>query len=152
MIFNNKNQSEPMQSFSFPFILLNDVEIEQPVFGANYIKGKIRAQPNGNWTGEAKFKLIFKAGGAIEFGQAMLRAARMAQRNMHSDAPPPYTPPSGSWYEAPPPAYQPPPGYYGWLPQTDAFAGGPPPNSVYMSNNPPPYPGISGKEFLNFCF
>jgi hypothetical protein len=53
------------------------VELEQPVFGSNYIKGKIRAQPNGNWVGEAKFKLIFKKGGAIDFGQAMLRAASM---------------------------------------------------------------------------
>lgn len=53
------------------------MELEQPVFGANYIKGKVRAQPNGNWLGEAKFKLIFKKGGAIDFGQAMLRAASM---------------------------------------------------------------------------
>lgn len=53
------------------------MELEQPVFGANYIKGKVRAQPNGNWVGEAKFKLQFKHGGAIDFGQAMLRAARM---------------------------------------------------------------------------
>lgn len=47
------------------------------MFGANYIKGKVRAQPNGNWVGEAKFKLMFKSGGAIDFGQAMLRAANM---------------------------------------------------------------------------
>lgn len=36
-----------MQSFSCPFISLSEVELEQPVFGANYIKGKIQAQPNG---------------------------------------------------------------------------------------------------------
>lgn len=119
------------------------VDLEQPVFGANYISGKVRAQPNGNWTGELKFKLYFKAGGAIDFGQALLRAARTASQNMQiDDAPPPYVPPSGSWYEAPPPAYQAPPGYYGWLPTNDAFTQGPPPNTVYMSDNPPPYPGI----------
>lgn len=55
------------------------MEIEQPVFGANYIKGKVRAQPNGNWVGEAKFKLTFKSGGAIEFGQAMLKAAYLGE-------------------------------------------------------------------------
>lgn len=55
------------------------VEIEQPVFGANYIKGKVRAQPNGNWEGEAKFKLLFKKGGAIEFGQAMLKTVNMGK-------------------------------------------------------------------------
>lgn len=55
------------------------VEIEQPVFGANFIKGKVRAQPNGNWIGEAKFKITFKHGGAIEFGQAMLKAASLGE-------------------------------------------------------------------------
>lgn len=49
------------------------------MFGANYIKGKVRAQPNGNWIGEAKFKLVFKHGGAIDFGQAMLKAAHLGK-------------------------------------------------------------------------
>jgi hypothetical protein len=62
MIFNNKKSSDPMQSVSFPFVSLSDVEIEQPVFSANFIRGKVRAQPNGGWTGEAKFKLLFKSG------------------------------------------------------------------------------------------
>lgn len=53
------------------------MELEQPVFGANYIKGKVRAQPNGKWVGEAKFKLTFKSGGAVDFAQAMLKAASM---------------------------------------------------------------------------
>lgn len=81
IIFNNKNAKDPMQSISAPFICMNDVELEQPVFGANYIKGKIRAQQNGNFTGETKFKLAFKSGGCIDFGQALLRAASLAQRN-----------------------------------------------------------------------
>lgn len=84
-----------MKSFSFPFICLNDVEIEQPLFGANYIRGKVRAQPDGNFIGEAKFKLVFKSGGCIEFAQAALRAAHMAQQNAHGAEPPPYTPPQG---------------------------------------------------------
>lgn len=49
------------------------------MFGANYIKGKVISQPNGNWEGEAKFKLHFKSGGAIDFGTAMLRAAQMGE-------------------------------------------------------------------------
>ena len=53
------------------------MEIEQPVFGANYIKGKVIAQAGGNWSGEVKFKLLFKKGGAIEFGQAMLKTVDM---------------------------------------------------------------------------
>lgn len=47
------------------------------MFGANYLKGKVTAQPNGNFTGTAAFKLQFKSGGCIEFGQAMLRAAQL---------------------------------------------------------------------------
>ena len=57
------------------------MELEQPMFGANYIKGKVRAQPNGGWVGEAKFKLHFKHGGAIEYGQAMLQAAGMGKHS-----------------------------------------------------------------------
>lgn len=49
------------------------------MFSANYIKGKVRAQPNGNFIGEVKFKLTFKSGGAIEFGQAMLKAAHLGK-------------------------------------------------------------------------
>lgn len=145
MIFNAKDAKERMQSFSFPFVTLSDVELEQPMFGANYIKGKCRAQPNGNWIGECKFKLHFKSGGAIEFGQAMLRAASIAQQNgPQSDAPPPYQPPTSNWYAAPPPAYQAAPtGYYGWNPPTNAFPDEPPANSVYMTDMPPPYPGIN---------
>lgn len=79
MIFNAKDQTEKMQSFSFPFVTLSEVDVEQPMFAANYIKGKCRAQPNGNWIGECKFKLYFKNGGAIEFGQAMLRAAAIGK-------------------------------------------------------------------------
>uniref|UniRef100_A0A1B6G3T8 GRAM domain-containing protein n=1 Tax=Cuerna arida TaxID=1464854 RepID=A0A1B6G3T8_9HEMI len=145
MIFNNKSLNDPMVSFSFPFCTISEMELEQPVFGANYIKGKVRAQPNGNWVGEAKFKLMFKKGGAIDFGQAMLKASKMASRNGIPDSPPAYMPPTGPWYDAPPPAYAPAPGgYYGWNPNVAAFPNQPPPNSVYMTEMPPPYPGIVG--------
>merc|ERR1711982_182894 len=45
MVFNNKSSNDPLKSFSFPFVALRNVELEQPVFGANYIKGKVLAQP-----------------------------------------------------------------------------------------------------------
>ncbi|KAK9888122.1 hypothetical protein WA026_000394 [Henosepilachna vigintioctopunctata] len=144
MIFNNKSGGDPMQSFSFPFVTLSEIGIEQPIFGANYIKGKVRAQPNGNWVGEAKFKLTFKTGGAIDFGEAMLKAARLATQNAQRDAPPPYVPPQAQWYAAPPPAYAPPPqGYYGWTPPTNVFPDQPPAGAVFMTDAPPPYPGIN---------
>ena len=45
MVFNNKKTNDAMKSFSFPFVAIRQVELEQPVFGANYIKGKVLAQP-----------------------------------------------------------------------------------------------------------
>ena len=143
------------------------MELEQPLFGANYIKGKIRAQPNGGWVGEAKFKLHFKHGGAIEYGQAMQQAAALGiyilllcidllinkcsflsssvnRNHPYGEAPPPYQPPSGPWASAPPPAYAAPNGgYYGWVPPTNVFPNAPPANSVFMADMPPPYPGLN---------
>lgn len=143
MIFINKHDGDPMKSFSFPFFSMSSIELEQPIFGANYIKGKVSAQPGGNWTGHAIFKLKFLTGGAIEYGQAMLQAAKMASRYM-PPAPPPYTAPSGPFYPAAPPAYMPPPGgYYGFVPPTHVFPNYPPENTVFMTDMPPPYPGIS---------
>merc|ERR1711944_49318 len=145
VIFNNKKE-DLLKSFSFPFVALRNVELEQPIFGANYIKGKVLAQPDGGFQGEVKFKLYFKSGGAIDFGTAMLKAAQMASRNYGQNAaPPPYTAPSGPWYAAPPPVYTAnPDGYMGWIPPTNVFTEQPPPNSVFMTDAPPPYPGING--------
>ena len=49
-----------------------------------------------NNPGEAKFKLHLTSGGAIDFRQAMLKTAQMAERHYGgvNDTPPPYTPPN----------------------------------------------------------
>ncbi|UYV79605.1 WBP2 [Cordylochernes scorpioides] len=143
MIFINHQLRDPLQSFSTPFMNITSVELEQPVFGANYIKGKVKAQEGGNWTGSASFKLKFMKGGAIEFGQAMLQAAKMASRYMPPQ-PPPYSPYPNQYFPAAPPVYTPPPqGYQGFVIPTQVFPDQPPANTVYMYNAPPPYPGIS---------
>lgn len=147
IIFNAKDFKQEMKSFSAPFISMNEIKLEQPTFGANYIKGVIASQQNGGFTGEVKVKISFKAGGAIDFGQAMLRAAKMAKSNSGGYAPPPYETPTGNWYQAPPPAYTPTATAYGWLPNNPAFTTGPDPNTVYMHDQPPPYPGINPGNF-----
>lgn len=38
-----------MQSFMMPFYLMKDCEIKQPVFGANFIKGTVKAEAGGRW-------------------------------------------------------------------------------------------------------
>ena len=34
---------------------------------------------SGNWNGDGKFKMLFKSGGAIEFGQALIRAGKLGK-------------------------------------------------------------------------
>lgn len=79
LIFLAGKNSGTFKSFSFPFCVLSEVDVEQPVFGANFLKGKVRAQPDGGWKGEAKFKLVFKSGGAIDFAQGMVRAIQLGK-------------------------------------------------------------------------
>ncbi|VDP08271.1 unnamed protein product [Soboliphyme baturini] len=104
IIFTNKNQSDSFKSFSMPFHCLRDVKVEQPVFGANFLKGVVLAQPNGNWEGTATFKLTFDEGGCIEFGQAMLHSVEQGKFVQSFAAPPPYVAPLGGCF-CPPPAY-----------------------------------------------
>lgn len=82
LIFLGKSAKSPLKSFSFPFGVLSEVDVEQPVFGANFIKGKVRAQQDGNWRGEAKFKIKFTSGGAIDFAQGMLRAIQIGKLSL----------------------------------------------------------------------
>lgn len=41
--------NDPMLSFMMPFHLMKNCTVEQPVFGANYIKGTILAAPDGTY-------------------------------------------------------------------------------------------------------
>lgn len=47
VIFNAISSKESMQSFSMPFYCMREIELEQPIFGANYIKGKIISEQGG---------------------------------------------------------------------------------------------------------
>ncbi|KAJ1072072.1 hypothetical protein K5549_013939 [Capra hircus] len=121
VIFLSKAK-DAMQSFMMPFYLMKDCEIKQPVFGANYIKGTVKAEAGGGWEGSASYKLTFMSGGAIEFGQRMLQVASQASRG-----------------EAPSGAYG-----YSYMPSGAEFYPGPPMMDGamgYMQPPPPPYPG-----------
>jgi len=104
----------------------------------------VLAQPNGNWTGDAIFKLSFYEGGCIEFGEALLNAASLARRHATYDAPPAYAPPVGSYFSAPPSYYSfNGPNYYGMNVPHNAFPDTPAAGTVYMYEAPPPYGGIA---------
>jgi hypothetical protein len=36
-----------LKAFSIPFFCMREVELEQPIFGANFIKGKVHAEQGG---------------------------------------------------------------------------------------------------------
>uniref|UniRef100_A0A8C4N3F1 GRAM domain-containing protein n=1 Tax=Eptatretus burgeri TaxID=7764 RepID=A0A8C4N3F1_EPTBU len=154
VIFATKGK-DPMMSFMMPFYLMKSCEMKQPVFGANYIMGNISAEAGGGWEGMTVFKLTFNAGGAIEFGQKMFKAAKQAPRGPPSHQPPlnaangyPFMPANmyafGTPYPPPPPAvyaYPTAPNVgYAYQPQmTGAYPPGPM-NEMFMQP-PPPYPG-----------
>lgn len=151
LIFLAGKNSGNIKSFSFPFCVLSQVDVEQPMFGANCLKGKVRAQPDGGWRGEAKFKMVFKSGGAIDFAQGMVKAMQIArQMNAQSqywnNPPPSYTTataPGSGFMPAPASCYNTPTNYYGWMPPAYNFPA-PAAGTVYMTDAPPPYPGIGG--------
>jgi len=136
------------KSFSFPFVCLSEVDVEQPVFGSNFLKGKVRSQPDGGWRTEAKFKMVFKSGGAIDFAQGMVMAMRIAkQMNGQSAAwntpPPSYTQATAPGaYQAPPAYYSAPQNTYGWMPPSYNFPA-PEAGTIYVFDQPPPYPGMA---------
>ncbi|EDL04517.1 postacrosomal sheath WW domain-binding protein [Mus musculus] len=78
----SRADNDPMFSFTMPFHLMNNCTVEQPIFGANYIKGTIQAAPDGGWEGSATFKIVFRKGGAIDFAQLMAKAASAAAQGV----------------------------------------------------------------------
>lgn len=72
-----------------------DLKLEQPVFGANYIKGKVKNENQS--MAPFTFKLKFNSGGAIELGQAMTLAARQAASQAEAS--------QFAGFAAPPPPY-----------------------------------------------
>ncbi|XP_076334592.1 uncharacterized protein LOC143238332 isoform X2 [Tachypleus tridentatus] len=89
--------------------------------------------------------MVFRNGGATEFGQSMLEAAKIVIGST-SGIPPPYTPLSGSIYPEVALACTSPSGEYcGRLLPVHLFPLSPPANSVYVTDSPPPCPGITAK-------
>ncbi|KAG8446352.1 hypothetical protein GDO86_013983 [Hymenochirus boettgeri] len=145
VIFVSKGR-DLMHSFMMPFYLMKDCEIKQPVFGANFIKGSVRAEPGSGWEGSATFKLIFPSGGAIEFGQCMLHVASQASRGGPTCDPYPYMPNGGYVFPLPEASgiYPPPPAGHIYPPPPSEFYPGPSLQDgslSYMHPPPPPYPG-----------
>ncbi|XP_068762282.1 WW domain-binding protein 2-like [Montipora capricornis] len=144
-------------SFSMNFHSIRNVEVKQPMFGANSVKGDVISEPDGGWQGRGTFKVTFNSGGAIEFAEHFKHAVASAHRP-GSQPPPPalghpvfvnrngytynngYQPQAGYYGVSGQPFYSPPPpGVYPAYPPPVGVVGQPPPYQPH--EYPPPYPG-----------
>lgn len=143
-------------SFSMNFHSIRNVEVKQPMFGANFVKGDVISEADGGWHGRGTFKVTFNSGGAIEFAEHFRVAVASVRRP--GSHPPPQAPGQpvmmngGNIYNNMYPAQS---GYYGApgqafypTPQPAGYAVYPPPAGVMSQpppyqphENPPPYPG-----------
>ena len=134
-----------------------DLDIKQPLFGANYITALVLAEIDGGFEGSASFDLTFKDGGAIDFGKLLFKTVKQcqAQPRWVPTGPPSYFdvmagemgypgpgypstsggagPPGYSSADAPPPAY-------GFNPNAAGGSGAAgyaqPPPAYYSADNP----------------
>eukprot|EP00057_Strongylocentrotus_purpuratus_P000725 XP_001181840.2 PREDICTED: WW domain-binding protein 2 [Strongylocentrotus purpuratus] len=128
-----------MKSLAVPFTNLKNLEIKQPMFGANYLAGNIVAQPGGGFEGQVKFKLVFNNGGAIDMAQGLMRAVKRAQNAPRPAATPNpqqqmYPAPYPGGYPQPSMPPQPQPGYQ------NGGAYYPPPQGGMYQQPTAPYP------------
>ncbi|XP_057311162.1 WW domain-binding protein 2-like [Hydractinia symbiolongicarpus] len=138
LIYINEGSSG-YKSFSMDFQHIRNVEVKQPIFGANHLKGFIKAEPGGGWEGSANFKVNFPKGGAIDFAENFQKAVKDSLRNRHNGmvAPPPQQP---AFYGPPICMMPPPEAYYYPLPQPAYYAyqpGAPPQAGQQPLYNPP---------------
>lgn len=101
-------QNAPVKSLCAPFCAIIKCNVEQPIFGANYIEATVRDETDSSKS--FSFKLKFSKGGAIELAMAMNRAVAAVGRNYNPSMPPSqpgnYNT-SNQYYQAPPTVYAP---------------------------------------------
>ncbi|KHJ79073.1 GRAM domain protein [Oesophagostomum dentatum] len=73
-------ENQMFRSFEMPFSSMQDVHLEQPIFGANYLRGIAVAIPGSQLYGEVPWRLTFNKGGCIDFGKTLLEAVDRASR------------------------------------------------------------------------
>ncbi|KNC71540.1 hypothetical protein SARC_15920, partial [Sphaeroforma arctica JP610] len=66
------------QTIDMPRRCIKDLNVEQPVFGSNYISLRLEPEVNGGLDRTEEVKMDFKAGGAINFAKAANVSFRQA--------------------------------------------------------------------------
>ncbi|KAL3318512.1 WW domain binding protein 2 [Cichlidogyrus casuarinus] len=122
---------------------MSQVNVSQPVFGANKVIGNCTSDNTTFWSGQAKFSIAFCKGGAIEFTKALVELGTRTHKNAKSYVPPSYTDAMlnpGRYSTDETPAYQFPytDPVYGFIQPHESFVA---PPQHYQGQAPPPYPG-----------
>ena len=84
IILVNKKSNDTLRAFDLPLALMFHESFEQPIFGANYIKGKVKPLVPGSLPGDPEFKAWFMEGGCGKFLQLWrycLKQIRDASQN-----------------------------------------------------------------------
>lgn len=67
LILVNKKQNDVLKAFDLPLALMFGESFEQPIFGANYITGKVKPLMQGSLPSDPVFKAWFMEGGCGKF-------------------------------------------------------------------------------------
>ena len=85
VLMNTKGGGQDkLKAFDLPLALMFDEGFEQPIFGANYWKGKCKPLQPGSLPGDPSFKMWFMEGGCMRFIKSIrycLRKLREASKN-----------------------------------------------------------------------
>ena len=63
----NNNKGDKLKCFELPLHYMFGESFEQPIFGANYIKGTVKPLMPGMFEGDPTFKMWFMGGGCGRF-------------------------------------------------------------------------------------
>lgn len=136
LIFMCTSKNDMLRELSMPFKQIKDFEIKQPVFGANFLTGKLLAEPDGGWEGSVIFEMYFKDGGAITIGQKLVQLATNPQPQLSALS-------MHIYNGVPHPAYAAP------QPQPYAYGGGyPTTQPAYVPQQGVPMPGSSNSYYF----
>ena len=89
IVLVNKSQSDSLKAFDLPLHLMFKESFEQPIFGANYVKGVVKPLVSGSLPNDCQFKMWFMEGGCGKFLKSwrmILHQIRTAQQHQQQPA------------------------------------------------------------------
>ena len=84
---NHGGKNDTLKNFDIPHCLTFGDSFEQPIFGANYVKGSCKPLQPGSLPGDPEFKMWFMEGGCGKFLKSwrfLLTKIRKAQKEQQA--------------------------------------------------------------------